>query len=179
MLADLPDSSVGADAAGPRAMPPDLALPRRACARRIARRLARAAGAASRSAWAALIALFLRDWARDGATSGGTSSTYNHILLIPPILAWLVWPRRAEVARLTPRGVVAGAGLRCGGAVRCGCSARVSGVNLARQLGAVVALQAAVLTLLGPRVASALLFPLGLHARSWCRSATSWSRRCS
>lgn len=108
--------------------------------------------------WLGLMALFLGDW-RDMAWQWWDSSTYNHILLIPPILVWLVLQRAGETARLTPSAwwpgliVVAGAALLW-------LLGNVSGLSLARQLAAVVMLQGAALALLGPRVAAAQLFPL-------------------
>lgn len=111
------------------------------------------------AAWLGLIALFFADW-RDIAWQAWDSSTYNHILLIPPILVWLVMQRSAETARLVPQtwwpGLVV-----FGGAVFLWVLGAFSGLNLARQLAVVVMLQGAALALLGPRVAAALLFPLG------------------
>ena len=110
-------------------------------------------------AWAGLIALTWRDWA-EMAHQWWDISTYNHILLIPPILAWLVRLRWPELSRLAPRAwwpafvpLVAGALTWFAGAVY--------GVNLVSQAGAVIMLQSAVPVLLGPRVAAGLLFPLG------------------
>ncbi|WP_295530879.1 archaeosortase/exosortase family protein [Novosphingobium sp. Chol11] len=51
------------------------------------------------AAWAALILLFLGDW-RDMAAQWWDSSTYNHVLLIPLILAWLVAQRLDVAARI-------------------------------------------------------------------------------
>ncbi len=67
-------------------------------------------------AWLGLAALVWRDWA-DMAHQWWDSSTYNHVLLIPPILVWLValrWSRAAPpdaaslVARARPGGRRAG-----------------------------------------------------------------------
>ncbi|WP_395333721.1 exosortase A [Novosphingobium sp. BL-8H] len=109
-------------------------------------------------AWLALFAVFLPDWAAM-ARQWWDISTYNHVVLIPPILGWLVWQRRDELARLTPcvwaPGLIpfAGAGfLWLLGAL--------SGLDLARQAGAVGLLAATVPLLLGPRVTAGLLFPL-------------------
>lgn len=111
------------------------------------------------AAWLGLIVLFLGDW-RDMAWQWWDSSTYNHILLIPPILGWLALQRAAETASLVPRtwwpGLVV-----VGGAVLLWVLGAFSGLNLARQLAVVVMLQGAALALLGPRVAAAQLFPLG------------------
>ena len=140
-------------------MQPELALPRpRAWLERLRTRwrtplLQLALG------WAGLIALTWRDWA-EMAHQWWDISTYNHILLIPPILAWLVRLRWPELSRLAPRAwwpafvpLVAGALTWFAGAVY--------GVNLVSQAGAVIMLQSAVPVLLGPRVAAGLLFPLG------------------
>lgn len=110
-------------------------------------------------AWLALITLFLGDW-RDMAWQWWDSSTYNHILLIPPILGWLALQRTAETAPLVPRAWWPGL-VVTGGAVFLWVLGAFSGLNLARQLAVVVMLQGAALALLGPRVAAAELFPLG------------------
>jgi exosortase A len=109
--------------------------------------------------WTLLIALTWRDWS-EMVRQWWDASTYNHILLVPPILAWLVRQRWPELVRLTPRAWFPGLTL-----LVCGALAWFSGtalaINTISQLGAVVLLQAAVLVLLGPRVAAGLLFPLG------------------
>ena len=109
-------------------------------------------------AFAAMLALFARDWA-DMVWHWWDSSTYNHILLVPPILGWLVYQRAGELAQLTPRpwwpGLVA-----LGGALLVWLLGNVSGLATASQLGAVAMLPACVLAVLGPRVSYALLFPL-------------------
>ena len=119
----------------------------------------RAPLAALALAWVGLTALFWRDW-RDMAAQWWDISTYNHVLLVPAILAWLVALRRRELAQLVPQAwwpgliaVAATAFLWVLGSF--------AGLSLARQLGAVALLQAAAVTLLGPRVAAALAFPLG------------------
>ena len=88
-----------------------------------------------------------------------TSTTFGHCLFIPPVLAWLIWQRRAGLVQLTPVAwapglllvALGGFGWLLGDA---------GGVALARHLGIVLMLQGAVVTLLGPNVARALLFPL-------------------
>lgn len=110
-------------------------------------------------AWAGLIGLTLHDWATM-ADKWWNISTYNHVLFVPVIGGWLVWVRRAELARLTPApwwpGMVAIAG-----SLFLWLLGTIAGVNSASQLGAVAMLQASILTLLGPRVSAAILFPLG------------------
>lgn len=108
--------------------------------------------------WLALIVLFLGDW-RAMAAQWWDISTYNHVLLVPVILAWLVAMRRQELARLEPEGwwpgliVVAGAALLW-------VLGSFAGLSLARQLGAVALLQGAALAILGPRASAGLAFPL-------------------
>lgn len=110
-------------------------------------------------AWLALLLLTAGDWIAM-AGQWWDSSTYNHILFVPPILGWLVWVRREELARLHPTGWWPGLVL-LGGALFVWLLGSVAGVNLVSQLGAVLALQAALLAMLGPRVGAGLLFPLG------------------
>jgi exosortase A len=109
-------------------------------------------------AWVGLAAFFADDWA-DMAAQWWNSSTYNHILLVPPIIAWLVWMRRGEVSKLTPSAWWPGLVLLAG-ALFLWLLGAFSGLNLARQLGAVLALQAVTATLLGPRVIAGLFFPV-------------------
>ena len=114
--------------------------------------------AALAAAVAAIIILFHRD-AAHMATIWWTSSTYNHALLIPPILVWLVWQRRFELACLAPAAwwpglAVAGLG---------GLSwllGDAAGVAFARHAGLVLMLQGAVIACLGGAVARGLAFPL-------------------
>ena len=109
-------------------------------------------------AWLAILVVTARDW-MVMADQWWNISTYNHVLLVPPIIATLVWMRRDELAKLTPRawwpGLVA-----VGGALSVWLLGTTVGVNTISQAGAIGALQMAVLTLLGPRVAAGLLFPL-------------------
>jgi len=110
-------------------------------------------------AWAAVMALTWADW-DEMARQWWNASTYNHILLVPPILAWLIGQRWRELAKLAPRpwwpALVVMAG-----AVASWLAGRALGINTVSQLGAVIMLQAAVAALLGPRVVAGLLFPLG------------------
>ena len=109
-------------------------------------------------AWVALIAVFFPDW-RDMAAQWWDSSTYNHVLLIPVILVWLVLLRREQLVRIAPVAWWWGL-LPFAGALVLWLLGTFSGLNLARQAGAVVMLQGAFLALMGPRVAWGLLFPL-------------------
>ncbi|WAT18497.1 exosortase A [Aurantiacibacter sp. MUD11] len=109
-------------------------------------------------AWAVSIALHAADWV---AMVGQwwDSSTYNHILLVPGILAWLVWQRAPELAKLSPQAWWPGLAL-IAGAQFLWLLGDISATATASQLGAVLSLQAATVALLGPRVAWALLFPI-------------------
>ena len=110
-------------------------------------------------AWA-MVALALRSDLAAMAGQWWDSSTYNHVLLIPPILGWLValrWPRLAMVKPEPWRG----------GLVLFAATTLVwvfgSMAELAqlRELALVLMLQAAVAAVLGLRVTAGLLFPLG------------------
>ncbi|GGA40201.1 exosortase A [Sphingomonas psychrolutea] len=93
------------------------------------------------------------------ATIWWTSTTFGHCLFIGPVLAWLVWQRRAGLAQLTPVAWAPGLLLVALGGFGW-LLGEAGGVALARHLGIVLMLQGAVVTLLGPNVARALLFPL-------------------
>ena len=108
--------------------------------------------------WTAMLALFWRD-AADMAAIWWNSSTFNHCLLIIPILWWLVDQRKAELAKLEPRPwalpllwiAAAAFGWLLGDA---------AGVAFARHAGLVMLLQGSVALLLGSAVTRGLLFPL-------------------
>lgn len=108
--------------------------------------------------WLALFVVFAGDWAAM-VRQWWDISTYNHMLLIPPVEIWLVWQRRAELARLRPSAWWPGLFLFAGAAL-VWVLGGVSGLDLARQAGVVAMLAASVPLVLGPRVAAALLFPL-------------------
>ncbi len=111
------------------------------------------------AAWLALIGLFRADWAAM-ADQWWNISTYNHVLLIPPIVAWLVHQRLAGLARLAPSPWWPGAVL-FGGAVLLWVLGAFAGLAIVRQFGAASMLIGAALALLGPRVGAGLAFPLG------------------
>jgi exosortase A len=107
---------------------------------------------------AIVLALFARD-AFAMASIWWSSSTFNHCLLIVPILFWLVAQRRTELARLTPAAWWPG--LLLGGAGALGwLLGEAGGIASARHLGLVFMLQGAVIACLGKAVARGLAFPL-------------------
>jgi exosortase A len=107
---------------------------------------------------AAILTLFWRD-AADIAMIWWNSSTFNHCLIILPILWWLVDQRKDVLAQLTPRPwapallwvAAGGFGWLLGDA---------AGVALARHLGLVMMLQGSIGALLGPNLIRGLAFPL-------------------
>jgi exosortase A len=108
--------------------------------------------------WTALLALFASD-VGDILAIWWNSSTFNHCLLIPPIIAWLVAQRWTELGKVelsawAPGLAVIGAG---GMFWLLG---EASGVAFGRHLGLVLMLQGAVISCLGPGVARSLAFPL-------------------
>lgn len=109
-------------------------------------------------AWASLVILFAADWAQI-VMLWWDVSTYNHILLVPPIIGWLIWQRAKALAELTPQAWWPGL-LLLGGALFGWLLGNISGTATVSHLALVLALQACVITLLGLRVACALLFPL-------------------
>ena len=109
-------------------------------------------------AWAALFALTFAEW-RAMAHQWWDIDTYSHILLVPPIIAWLVWIRRDELARAGAAGWWPGLGWLVFGLVLW-LVGRSLDINTIGQGGAVVAMQGAVLALFGLRAALILAFPL-------------------
>ena len=114
--------------------------------------------AALAAAWLALIVIFARDWLAM-ADQWWNTSTYTHVLLIPPIIGWLVWQRWPQLRALEPQGWSPGL-LAFGGALLLWVLGAFAGVNLFRQMGAVAMLIGATLALLGPKPGRALAFPL-------------------
>jgi exosortase A len=88
------------------------------------------------------------------------SDTFTHGFLVPPIVLWLVWRQRAELARLTPRSSAWGLVPLAAAAVLW-LLGNLAAVNAATQLALVTLLVSAVPTVLGWTVARAMMFPLG------------------
>lgn len=85
--------------------------------------------------------------------------TYNHLLFVPFIAAWLAALKEEELAALTPQAFWPGLSLVAAALGLWG-AGEASGINLLAQAGAVAAVQAAVLTVLGVRVSLLLALPL-------------------
>lgn len=108
--------------------------------------------------WLVLILLFLPEW-QAMARQWWNSSTYNHILLIPFLLVWLVQQRLTQLARLEPALWWPALALFAASAFAW-LLGSFSGLALGSQIGAVAVLASSALTLLGPRVGAVLAFPL-------------------
>ena len=112
--------------------------------------------------WVALILLFQRDWTQM-AEQWWNSSTYNHILLVPAIVAWLIhqrWPQLRQLHALVWWPGLIAIAL----ALLVWTMGAFAGLNLFRQAGAVALLPASASLLLGPRLSVALTFPLAYMA---------------
>lgn len=112
--------------------------------------------------WCALIALFAADWAAM-FDQWWNSSSYNHMLLVPPLVGWLIWQRWRELLRIEPQGFSPGL-IAVALALLVWVLGAFAGFNLLRQAGAVALLPASALALLGPRVFAGLLFPFAYMA---------------
>lgn len=108
----------------------------------------------------ALIMLTAREWG-EMAHQWWNIATYSHILLIPFIVGWLAWERRADLARITPHASWIGLAVLVA-ACALWLAGRTSGLNLLAHAGAVGMFQAAILAILGVRAAALLALPLGM-----------------
>ncbi len=117
-----------------------------------------AAWVAAGIAFVAILGLHWRTVA-DMAVIWTRSETFTHGFLVLPISLWLVWRERAALAALTPRPwlpalvAVAGAGFLW-------LLSDLASVASPAQFAVVLMLQAAMVAVLGLRVARAILFPL-------------------
>lgn len=87
--------------------------------------------------------------------------TYSHLLLLPFIIAWLVALKEDALAEATPQPFAPGLLVVAAGLGLWWTGERLD-INLVAQAGAVGALQAAVVTMLGLRVSLLLALPLGM-----------------
>jgi exosortase A len=108
--------------------------------------------------WAALLLLFRHD-AADLLRIYWTNTTFGHCLFVAPVIAWLVWQRKRELAEVLPSGWWPGLALVAAGGMSW-LVGDAAGVALFRHAGLIVMMQGAVVSVLGPNVARALLFPL-------------------
>ncbi|AYJ87503.1 exosortase A [Sphingomonas paeninsulae] len=107
---------------------------------------------------AAMLLLFAHD-ANAMVWQWWNSSTYQHCLFVLPIVAWLIWQRRVEVASVKLGAWLPGLaflGLAAFGWL----IGQAGGASLIRHAALVAMVQATVLTILGPAVTRAILFPL-------------------
>lgn len=109
-------------------------------------------------AWISNLLLFLPDWAAM-AGQWWNISTYNHILLVPAIIVWLVYERLPQLAPLTPQGWWPALLLGAGASLLWVLGA-FAGIAIARQFAVVALAVCSVLALLGPRAGAVLAFPL-------------------
>ncbi len=109
-------------------------------------------------AWAGISLLFWQDvWTM--LATWWDVSTYNHCLLILPIIYWLVHQRREELVKITPK--IWSPGLIWIGVASVGWMlGEAAGVTFAKHLGIIMMLQGAAITLLGATVARGLIFPI-------------------
>lgn len=110
---------------------------------------------------AVLIALLLL-FHRDVAQLAGiwwTSTTYGHCLFVPPVLAWLVWQRRVELAQVRPVAWAPGLLVVAAGATGWLLGDAASAA-IVRQFGLLTMIWGAVVAILGPNVTRGLAFPL-------------------
>jgi len=85
--------------------------------------------------------------------------TYSHLLLVPFIIAWLVALKKGELAHITPQPFAPGL-LAVAVALGLWWAGDQAGINLLVEAGAVGALQAAVVTIIGLRAALLVALPL-------------------
>ncbi len=105
-----------------------------------------------------LTALFRED-AFSMAAIWWNISTYSHCLFIPPIIGWLIWQRRLELVSFEPASWWLGLALFAVGALGW-ILGEAGSISLFRHAALILMIQATVLTILGPTVTRAILFPL-------------------
>jgi len=110
------------------------------------------------AAWLALITVTAQSWG-EMLHQWWNIDTYNHLLLVPFIIGWLVALKEDELALMTPRPFLPGLAL-VAAALALWWAARTLGINLIAHAGAVGALQGAVIAVLGLRVSLLLALPL-------------------
>ncbi|WP_298399420.1 exosortase A [Sphingobium sp.] len=106
----------------------------------------------------AVLTLFFAD-VRSMVSIWWYASTFGHCLFIPLLIAWLVQQRLPGLRQMAPVAWAPGL-LWLGAGAFAWLLGAAAGVAMVRHGALVVMLQGAVITLLGPAVARALLFPL-------------------
>ncbi len=122
----------------------------------------RSALAALAAAASALVAATAPSWG-EMLHQWWNIDTYNHLLLVPFIMGWLVMLKSGELATIAPRPFAPGL-LLVAAALSLWWAGQASGINLVAHAGAVGVLQAAVVSVLGLRAALLLALPLALAA---------------
>ena len=107
---------------------------------------------------ACLLALY-RDTAIAMVTIWYRSETFTHAFVVPPIVLWLIWRRRQELALMMPRPAF-WLLIPIGGVVLVWLLGDLVAVNAATQFALVALLVLAVPAVLGLRIARAITFPL-------------------
>jgi len=110
------------------------------------------------AACAALMVVTAREWG-EMFHQWWNIDTYNHILLVPLIVVWLIWLKLEDLPKLAPRVWSWGLTIVAAGLVLW-LVGRFSGINLFAHAGAIGALQGALIALLGLRVCVLLALPL-------------------
>ncbi len=108
----------------------------------------------------AAVLLLYRDTAAAMVSIWARSETFTHAFLVPPIVLWLIWQRRRELAALTPRPspwlllpvALTGAGWLLGD---------MATVNALTQLALVALIVLCVLAIVGVRASRPMWFALG------------------
>ncbi len=112
------------------------------------------------AAWVALIAVTAPSWG-EMLHQWWNIDTYSHILLVPLIIVWLVMLKARELKFLDPQPWLPAVAL-VGAGLALWWTGRALDINLIAHVGAVAALQAAVVAILGLRVSLLLALPLAM-----------------
>lgn len=89
-----------------------------------------------------------------------SAASYNHGLIVVPVVLFLIWDRRADLARLVPRATLWGLPLVAGSSLLWTVGDVVHAV-VVQQFGLIGMIWGVVLTVLGPSATWGMAFPLG------------------
>lgn len=92
-------------------------------------------------------------------TTWWNAASYNHGLIVVPVVLFLIWERRADLARLTPRASAWGLPLMAAASLLWTVGETVHAV-VVQQFGLVGMIWGLVLTVMGPRATWGMAFPL-------------------